>query len=76
MRKKKQKRDYECPKCKVHELQIERFICTSVTPSASGSTSPSWGSEQEYGGGTILIGGSSVAPAKQAPSWGEEEEAD
>ena len=69
MEKKKQKRDYECPKCKVHELQIERFICTSVTPSASGSTSPSWGSEQEHGGGTILIGGSSVAPAKQAPSW-------
>ncbi|MFC2438517.1 MAG: hypothetical protein ACFNS5_08290 [Prevotella melaninogenica] len=47
-----------------------------MTPSASGSTSPSWGSEQEHGGGTILIGGSSVAPAKQAPSWGEDEEAD
>ncbi len=52
MRKKKQKRDYECPKCKVHELQIERFICTSVTPSASGSTSPSkqapsWGEDEE-----------------------------
>ncbi|MBF1627983.1 hypothetical protein [Prevotella sp.] len=76
MEKKKEKKNYHAPECKVHSIQVENFICTSVTPSASGSTSPSWGSEQEHGGGTILIGGSSVAPAKQAPSWGEEEEAD
>ena len=69
MEKKKQKKNYHAPECKVHSIKVENFICTSVTPSASGSTRPSWGSDQEHHSGTILIGGSSVAPAKQAPSW-------
>ena len=42
MRKKKLKRDYERPECKVHELQIEKFICTSVYPDAPQSTETGW----------------------------------
>ena len=38
MEKKKLKRDYERPECKVHELQIEKFICTSVYPNAPQSS--------------------------------------
>ena len=71
MEKIKQKKDYHAPECKVHGIQIEDFICTSVTPSASGSTTPSpsteWGGwEQEHNGGTIYVGGSSASPAKQS----------
>ena len=53
MEKKKLKRDYKCPECKVHELQIEKFICTSVYPNALQSTETDWEDGGEVDGGTI-----------------------
>nr|WP_315455641.1 fatty-acid--CoA ligase [uncultured Prevotella sp.] len=53
MRKKKLKRDYECPECKVHEVQIEKFICTSVYPDAPHTTETDWEDGGEVDGGTI-----------------------
>lgn len=53
MRKKKQKRDYERPKCKVHELQIENFICTSVSPNAPQTNEESWEDGGNIDGGEI-----------------------
>ena len=46
MSKKKEKKDYERPKCIVHKMETETFICTSVTPNAPLTTEEEW----EYGG--------------------------
>lgn len=53
MEKKKLKRDYKRPECKVHELQIEKFICTSVYPNAPQSTETDWEDGGVVDGGTI-----------------------
>ena len=47
MRKKK---DYERPECAVHEMEIENFICTSVTPNAPLTTEEDWEDEGIDGG--------------------------
>ena len=47
MRKKKQKRDYECPECNVHELQFEKFICASVMLDPQGSSEENWNNYKE-----------------------------
>ena len=53
MEKKKLKRDYKRPEWKVHELQVEKFICTSVYPNALQSTETDWEDGGEVDGGTI-----------------------
>ena len=53
MRKNKLKRVYERPECKVHELQIEKFICTSVYPDAPQSTETGWEDGGIVDGGDI-----------------------
>lgn len=64
--KKKQvsKQVYMAPTCRVIQVQTESFICTSVTPSASGSSTDTsgWSYEQDVSGGTIYVGDSEVAP--------------
>mgnify|MGYP000845783518 FL=1 len=50
MRKKKQKRDYECPECNVHELQFEKFICASVTLDPQGSSEENWNNDKSIDG--------------------------
>lgn len=52
MRKKKLKRDYERPECKVHELQTENFICTSVYPDA-----PQTNEDYNWEDGGVVDGG-------------------
>ena len=47
MMKKKLKRVYERPECKVHELQIEKFICASVTLDPQGSSEENWNNDKE-----------------------------
>ena len=53
MRKTKEKRDYERPECKVHKLELENFICTSVYPDAPHTTETDWEDGGEVDGGTI-----------------------
>ena len=53
MRKTKQKRDYERPECKVHELELENFICTSVYPDAPHTIETDWEDGGDVDGGTI-----------------------
>ena len=53
MGKKKLKRDYECPECKVHKLELENFICTSVYPDAPQTNETGWENDGEVDGGTI-----------------------
>ena len=52
MRKKKLKRDYERPECKVHGLQAESFICTSVYPDA-----PQTNEDYNWEDGGVVDGG-------------------
>lgn len=68
-RKQVKKRAYMKPTCKIIQMQTESFICTSVTPSATGSSTSQWGStggmwasEEQHSGGTTYVGGSEVAP--------------
>lgn len=53
MRKKKLKRDYECPKCKVYKLELENFICTSVSPNAPQTSEAGWEDGGNIDGGEI-----------------------
>ena len=53
MEKKKLKRDYECPKCKVYKLELENFICTSVYPDAPHTIETDWEDGGDVDGGTI-----------------------
>ena len=53
MEKKKLKRDYERPECKVHKLELEDFICTSVYPDAPQTTETNWEDGGDVDGGTI-----------------------
>ena len=53
MSKKKEKKDYEQPKCTVHEMETETFICTSVYPNAPQTTEEDWEDGGEVDGGTI-----------------------
>jgi len=53
MSKKKEKKDYEQPKCTVHEMETETFICTSVYPNAPQTTEADWEDGGEVDGGTI-----------------------
>lgn len=72
------RKGYIQPLCETMVIDTENFICTSVTPSAGSSTTPSsstgWGLyEQEHSGGTIYVGGSSVSPAKHSFFTDEED---
>lgn len=53
MEKKKQKRDYERPECKVHQLEVENFICTSVYPNAPQTNEAGFEDGGEIDGGTL-----------------------
>ena len=53
MEKKKLKRDYECPECKVHKLELENFICTSVSPDAPQTNEAGWEDGGIVDGGEI-----------------------
>ena len=53
MKKMKQKRDYKRPECKVHKLELENFICTSVYPNAPQTTETDWEDGGEVDGGTL-----------------------
>ena len=37
-------------------MQTEQFICGSIKPHATGSTTTQWDNDEESEGGTILIG--------------------
>ena len=54
--KKKAKRVYITPESKVYAMQTEQFICGSIKPHATGSTTTQWDNDEESEGGTILIG--------------------
>lgn len=53
MDKKKLKRDYERPECKVHQLEVENFICTSVYPNAPQTNEAGFENGGEIDGGTL-----------------------
>ena len=53
MSKKKEKKDYEQPKCTVHEMETETFICTYVYTNAPQTTEEDWQDGGEVDGGTI-----------------------
>mgnify|MGYP001736673520 CR=1 FL=1 len=54
MEKKKLKRDYECPRCEVYKLELENFICTSVSPNAPQSSEDyNWEDGGNIDGGEI-----------------------
>ena len=53
MSKKKEKKDYERPECAVHEMEIETFICTSVTPNAPQTTEEDWEDGGNIDGGVV-----------------------
>ena len=53
MKKMKQKRDYKRPECKVHKLELERFICTLVYPDAPQTNEAGFEDGGEIDGGTL-----------------------
>lgn len=53
MEKRKLKKDYECPKCKVYKLELENFICTSVYPDAPQTNEAGWEDGGIVDGGDI-----------------------
>lgn len=71
MRKKK-RNVYSTPTCKIIQMEASCFICNSITPHGSASTTVSWGTEEEHEGGTISFGDeTTIAPSKKT-FFGEE----
>lgn len=75
MKKQTTKRAYVKPQSEIYKMQIEHFICISVTPNASASSSSTpWDAEEEHDGGTFYLGDPiSPGAAKAAKTIWEEE---
>ena len=53
MKRTKEKRDYKRPECKVHQLEVENFICTSVYPDAPQTNETGFENGGEIDDGTL-----------------------